>query len=72
VPAALLRSRRFRIEGSGAGATSLQRVMQEIPRYLDLLASGQVTAPIRSYPLADITAAWEASAVAGERVVVTS
>jgi NADPH:quinone reductase-like Zn-dependent oxidoreductase len=70
VPAALLRSRRIRITGSGAGAASVEMIMAELPGYLQMIAEGRVEVPVRVFPLSAVTDAWAASARCGERVVV--
>ncbi len=70
VPAALLRSRRIRITGSGAGSASLETMMAEIPVYLRMIAEGAVVVPVRVFPLSAVTDAWAASTGGGERVVV--
>jgi len=70
VPAALLRSRRIRITGSGAGSASVETVMAELPGYLQMIAEGRVEVPVRVFPLSAVTDAWAASASRGERVVV--
>jgi NADPH:quinone reductase-like Zn-dependent oxidoreductase len=70
VPAALLRSRRIRITGSGAGSASVQRIMAELPGYIQMIAEGRVDVPVRVFPLSAVTDAWAASAGGGERVVV--
>jgi len=70
VPAALLRSRRLRITGSGAGSASRETIMAELPGYLQIIAEGRVDIPVRVFPLSAVTDAWTASARGGERVVV--
>jgi NADPH:quinone reductase-like Zn-dependent oxidoreductase len=70
VPAALLRSRRIRITGSGAGTASVKAIMAELPGYLQMIAEGRVEVPVRVFPLSAVTVAWAAAARCGERVVV--
>ncbi len=70
VPSALLRSRRIRITGSGAGSASLDALMDEVPRYIELIAQGLVDVPVSVFPLSAVADAWAASAQGGERVVV--
>ncbi len=71
VPAALLRSRRIRIVGSGAGSSSLADILRELGGYLDVIAAGRVGVPVRSFPLSRVEEAWRhAETHAGERVVV--
>ncbi len=70
VPAALLRSRRIRIAGSGAGSAPVGTIMAELPGYIQMIAEGRVEVPVRVFPLSAVTEAWAASARGGERVVV--
>lgn len=70
VPAALLRGRRIRITGSGAGSASVGTIMAELPGYIQMIAEGRVEVPVRVFPLSAVTEAWAASAGGGERVVV--
>ena len=69
VPATLLRSRRIRISGSGAGSVSTERMIAELPKVAALIADGTLDAPYTAYPLDRIGEAW---AHAGrDRAVVT-
>jgi NADPH:quinone reductase-like Zn-dependent oxidoreductase len=70
VPAALLRSRRLRITGSGAGSASLTDIIAEIPRYIQLIADRTVDVPIRTFPLSLVSEAWAAAERGRPRVVV--
>jgi NADPH:quinone reductase-like Zn-dependent oxidoreductase len=70
VPAALLRSRKLRITGSGAGSASITDIIAEIPRYIQLISEGTVDVPIRTFPLARVSEAWEAAERGRPRVVV--
>jgi NADPH:quinone reductase-like Zn-dependent oxidoreductase len=70
LPASLLRSRRLRISGSGAGSTPLAVLGQEIPAYLERIADGTVTVPASAYELSDVAAAWAAASGSGPRPVV--
>jgi NADPH:quinone reductase-like Zn-dependent oxidoreductase len=70
VPAALLRSRKLRITGSGAGSASLTDVIAAIPRYIQLISDGAVDVPIRTFPLSHVSEAWEAAERGRPRVVV--
>lgn len=72
VPAALLRSRRIRITGSGAGSASVDTIMAELPGYTQMIAEGRVDVPVRVFPLSAVTDAWVAAAGGGERVVVVA
>jgi NADPH:quinone reductase-like Zn-dependent oxidoreductase len=70
VPAALLRSRKLTISGSGAGSVSAADIQAQIPAYIDLIANGSVEVPFRTFTLSDVSAAWPVSAEAGPRVVL--
>jgi len=70
VPASLLRSRKIRITGSGAGSAPLTDIIAEIPRYIQLIADGAVDVPIRTFPLSRVNDAWEAAQRGRPRVVV--
>jgi NADPH:quinone reductase-like Zn-dependent oxidoreductase len=70
VPAALLRSRRIRITGTGAGSASVDALRAELPGYIKMISDGRLEVPVRVYPLSAVTQAWPAAADGGERVVV--
>jgi NADPH:quinone reductase-like Zn-dependent oxidoreductase len=70
VPSPLLRSRRITISGSGAGSVSGAEITRQIPRYIELIGSGEVDVPFRTFPLSDVGTAWAESARSGPRVVV--
>lgn len=70
VPAALLRSRKLRITGSGAGSASVADIIAEIPRYVQLISDGEVDVPVRTFPLSMVKEAWEAAERGRPRVVV--
>lgn len=70
VPAALLRSRKLRITGSGAGSASITDIIAEIPRYIQLIADGTIDVPVRTFPLSQVNDAWEAAERGRPRVVV--
>ena len=70
VPAALLRSRKLRITGSGAGSASITDIIAEIPSYIQLISDGAVDVPIRTFPLSMVSEAWEAAERGRPRVVV--
>lgn len=70
LPAALLRSRRIRISGSGAGSASIAYIMAQVPVYLQLIADHQVEVPTRAYPLSAISEAWTAPADGTRTVIV--
>ena len=70
VPAALLRSRRIRISGSGAGSAQIADIMAEVPAYIQLIADGSVDVPTKTMPLSSISEAWTASTDGTHRIVV--
>lgn len=70
VPAALLRSRRIHISGSGAGSASIADVIAQIPVYIQLIANHKVEVPTRTYPLSSISEAWTAPANGARRTVI--
>lgn len=72
VPASLLRSRRIRLYGSGLGSTSVAKIREQIPAYMQLISNGRVHIPTRVFPLEEIAQAWAAAGTSGLRVVVQS
>jgi len=70
MPAALLRSRRIQITGSGAGAASITAIIAQLPAYMQLIAGHRVQVPARTFPLSHIAGAWTASQDSGTRVVI--
>jgi D-arabinose 1-dehydrogenase-like Zn-dependent alcohol dehydrogenase len=70
VPAQLLRSRRIRIAGSGAGSASMAGIIAQLPRYMELIATGKVRVPTQVFPLSEVTSAWAAAERGGPRAVV--
>jgi NADPH:quinone reductase-like Zn-dependent oxidoreductase len=72
VPASLLRSRRIRISGTGAGSASIADVLAQVPAYIQLIADGRIQVPTQSYPLSSIGEAWSASFDSDRRIVVTA
>lgn len=72
LPAALLRSRRIRVLGSGAGSAGIEFIRTQLPAYLELLATGGVEARFESYPLSRVADAWTATAQPGSRIVLTA
>ncbi len=58
LPAALLRSRRLRVTGSGIGSVSRAELLAEAPAVLALLADGTFSAPYTPYPLSRVGEAW--------------
>ena len=70
LPAALLRSRKLTVSGSGAGSVPAAQIKAQIPAFIKLIADGSVQVPYRTFPLSDVAAAWTASAESGPRVVL--
>jgi NADPH:quinone reductase-like Zn-dependent oxidoreductase len=70
LPAALLRSARIRISGSGAGSGSIAEIMRQLPAYLHLIAAGMVQVPVSTFPLSRIDEAWAEASASGTRAVV--
>jgi len=70
VPAALLRSRRIRITGSGSGSAQIADIMAEVPAYMQLIADSSVDVPAKAAPLSSISKAWTAAADGARRLVV--
>lgn len=58
LPAALLRSRRIRISGSGKGSVSTEQMIAEVPGILARFADGTFDAPYTGYPLSRVGEAW--------------
>jgi NADPH:quinone reductase-like Zn-dependent oxidoreductase len=72
VPAALLRSRRIRISGSGAGSGSVAEIMKQVPLYMQLIADGKVDVPTKTSPLSSIAEAWADPTAAPSRTVIVT
>jgi NADPH:quinone reductase-like Zn-dependent oxidoreductase len=70
VPAALLRSRRIRISGNGAGSASIADVMAQIPVYMQLIADQKIDVPTETHSLSSISEAWIAPAESTRRIVI--
>ena len=70
LPSSLLRSRRIRISGNGAGSVPVAEIVARLPGYLQLIADGRVTVPVRTHPLSQIAAAWEAAPASDARTVI--
>lgn len=54
----LLRSRRIRITGSGAGSTSPEEMLAEAPEVIARFADGSLRIPYSAYPLSRVGEAW--------------
>ena len=70
LPSTLLRSRKIRVLGSGAGSTGFEFTRAQLPGYLELLATGGVETRIEPYPLSEVAEAWAATPAPGARVVL--
>jgi NADPH:quinone reductase-like Zn-dependent oxidoreductase len=70
VPAALLRSRRIRLTGSGFGSASIADLLALLPAYMQLIADGKLDVPTQTYPLSAIAEAWVAPAETTRRIVI--
>jgi NADPH:quinone reductase-like Zn-dependent oxidoreductase len=70
VPASLLRSRRIRISGSGAGSASIAEIMKQIPLYMQLIADGKIDVPSKTYPLSAVAEAWVTPSTEPRRAVM--
>lgn len=70
VPASLLRSRPFRLGGSGIGSLDMRRYIAQVAVYLQLIADGKVKVQARAYPLSRVSEAW--TALAGSRPVLVA
>ncbi|WP_200309549.1 zinc-binding alcohol dehydrogenase family protein, partial [Streptomyces adelaidensis] len=62
VPASLLRSRPFRLSGSGIGSFEMRRYFNEVASYVQLITDGKVEVNAQAYPLSQISEAWTAEA----------
>ncbi|MEV5896436.1 hypothetical protein [Nonomuraea fuscirosea] len=58
LPAALLRSRRIRVTGSGMGSVSKEEMIVEFPEMITRFADGTFDAPYTTYPLSRVGEAW--------------
>ncbi|RNI19039.1 quinone oxidoreductase family protein [Flexivirga caeni] len=58
VPSTLLRSRRIRIVGSGAGSATRETLATGLPEVIGLIGSGVLQVPHRAYPLSEVGRAW--------------
>jgi NADPH:quinone reductase-like Zn-dependent oxidoreductase len=58
LPAAVLRSRRLRIRGSGRGSVSMAEMAAEFPELIARFADGTFDAPYTRYPLSRVGEAW--------------
>lgn len=58
VPAQLLRGRRIRVVGNGAGSVSTERVLAELPAVMARIAEGALAVPYVTFPLGEVDRAW--------------
>jgi NADPH:quinone reductase-like Zn-dependent oxidoreductase len=58
LPADLLRSRRIRFSGSGAGSVSVEEMLAEAPAVMARFADGSLQVPYTTYPLSRVGEAW--------------
>lgn len=58
LPADLLRSRRIRITGSGAGSVSAEEMLAEAPEVMARFADGSLHLPYTAFPLSRVGEAW--------------
>jgi NADPH:quinone reductase-like Zn-dependent oxidoreductase len=72
LPAALLRSRRIKIVGSGMGSVSMAFMISVMPEYVTRIAEGRVEVPVATYPLSDVAQAWTAKPGGNARIVLTA
>ncbi|MFJ9377209.1 zinc-binding alcohol dehydrogenase family protein [Streptomyces sp. NPDC101455] len=70
VPASLLRSRPFRLSGSGIGSFDMRRYFSQVAVYVQLITDGKVDVNAQAYPLSRISEAW--AAPAGPRPVLVA
>jgi NADPH:quinone reductase-like Zn-dependent oxidoreductase len=69
VPAALLRSRPFRITGSGFGSFTMADYTAQIPAFMQFIADGKVQVRAEPFPLSRVADAWAAH---GARAVLVT
>jgi NADPH:quinone reductase-like Zn-dependent oxidoreductase len=70
LPGALLRSQGLEISGSGLGSASLDRIMQAIPEFFALAATGKIKIDTNPTPLSQVESAWT-NETKGSRTVFT-
>lgn len=58
LPAALLRSRRITVSGSGAGSVETDERLAALPEVMALVANGTLSVPYTPYPLSRVADAW--------------
>lgn len=70
VPASLLRSRPFRLSGSGIGSFDMRDYVRRGRDYLQLVAEKRVTLDVQTFPLEGVEDAW--ANATGPRTVLTA
>ncbi|MEU9678369.1 hypothetical protein AB0D92_33330 [Streptomyces parvus] len=70
MPASLLRSRLFRLSGSGIGSFDMRDYVRRGRDYLQLVAEKRVTLDVRAFPLDRVEDAWVNTT--GPRTVLTA
>ncbi|QEO14553.1 zinc-binding alcohol dehydrogenase family protein [Agromyces intestinalis] len=58
LPASLLRSRRIRVSGSGAGSASMHDVLRTLPGLVERIGRGELDVTYTPYRLAEVGRAW--------------
>jgi NADPH:quinone reductase-like Zn-dependent oxidoreductase len=71
VPAAALRSAKFRITGSGIGSVTAPEIIAELPGLAAAITDGSLRAEARPVPLHDVESAWTEPADTIRRTVIT-
>ena len=64
LPSVALRSANFRLQGSGQGAVSPRGYLAELPSLIGEITAGTIEVTPNPVPLARVTAAWTAAALA--------
>ncbi len=70
LPSAALRSANLRLQGSGQGSVAPRSYLAELPALVEEITAGTIAVTPNPVPLADVTAAWTAKEVPGERTVL--
>lgn len=72
VPASLLRSRRIRLSGSGAGSAVMSELMRQVPIYMHRIAEREVEVPTQTFALERVGQAWTEKNPEPRRVVIVA
>jgi NADPH:quinone reductase-like Zn-dependent oxidoreductase len=70
LPSVALRSANLRIQGNGQGAVSTRAYLAELPSLVEEIDAGTIDVAVRSVPLSDVEATWNAPDVPGRRTVL--